>query len=160
MTLSVSTSGKQNAVLTTASPPAGTTKYKIERKLWFSPSVISDVSYLEIAETTNAVYNDYPRPLTTGSTPVNLRIAYKVTPFASGSYGTAVEATNTDEGFQIASVTDAQITSSGALGSATSAGTFSNTYLAQAESKPTGSTNSDQESWVITEILPLTASSV
>ena len=158
MTLAVSTTGKQNAVLTISSPPAGTTKYKIERKLWFSPSVITDVSYLEIAETTSTTYNDYPRPVTISD--VSLRSAYKVTPFVSGSWGTAVEENNSTNGFQIAAVTDTEISNSGVLGAATSAGTFSNTYIAQTEVKPSPGANLDQETWVVLEILPLTASSV
>ena len=155
--LSISAANKQYVVLTIdgGSKPSGTEKYRIERK----ENSLSSANYLIVAETTSAVYNDHPRPRNLAGNLIAWDYRVKAYLTASG-WDSGIVDDNAGSGYEIAAVTDAQITSSGALGAATSAGTFSNTYLAQAESKPTGSTNSDQETWVILEILPLTASSV
>lgn len=155
--LSISTASKQYAVLTIdgGSKPGGTEKYRIERK----ENSLSSAKYLIVAETTSAVYNDHPRPRNLAGAQIAWDYRVKAYLTASG-WDSGIVDDNSGNGYTIAAVTDTEITNSGVLGAATSAGTFSNTYLAQAESKPSPGTNLDQETWVVLEILPLTASSV
>jgi hypothetical protein len=154
--LSVNTTNLQYAVLTIDGGGAKDStiwKYRVFRK----ENLQADSFYYELGETDTTSYIDHPRPRNLAGAQISW--AYRVQAYVFGS-GWSTGTSRTVTGVTIAAVTDAEIQSSGVLGAATSAGTFSNTYLAQAESKPTGSTNLDQESWVICEILPLTVSSV
>jgi hypothetical protein len=151
-TLSVSTANKQHAVLTldSGTKPSGTEKYQIERK----ESSVSD--YLLSAETTSAVYNDHPRPRNADSTSAltwDYRARAYLTASGWSSYSTPVT------GNSISPITDTQVGSIDVLGAATSAGTFSNTYITNSETIGS-SPNQDKDTLVLCEIIPLTTGSV
>jgi len=132
------------------SKPSGTWKYGIERK----EKSASD--WLSIKETTSAVYVDHPRPTDTAGTQIEWNYRVRAYIFIGG-WTAYLPSPIVDTA--IATVTDGQIASSGILGSVTSAGSFNNTYITQGESMPTTGANLDRNTWVVTEILPLTISS-
>ena len=151
MTLSVNDSN-QYVVFTmdSGTKPTNTWKYEIQRKETGQASSY----YYTITKTSDATYTDHPRPTNASGTQITWD--YRVRPYIFGTgWSTWVEET----GVAISSVNDTQISNSGVLSTATSSGNMNNTYLAQGETKPSGSTNLDENTWVVTEILPLTVSS-
>jgi len=156
--LTVTTTNLQSVSITIdgGTKPATVWKYRIERK---ENSQAASYYYI-VTETSSPTYTDYarPRPVAISGYPTNpISWDYRVKAYI---FGSGWDAGLTSTGHTIAAITDAQITSTGVLGSATSSGTFSNTYISQTETKPSAGTNLFQESLVVCEILPLTVSSV
>jgi hypothetical protein len=124
--------------------------YKIERARNVLP-----LAYLVIYETELALLYDHPRGWGPDGSGLSWRYRAYAYITASSSYDTVSSAYI----ITIATPTNAQIDYSGVTEPTTSAGTFSNTYIAQTESKPVGDWSELQETWAVTEILPLAASS-
>ena len=138
--------------------PATTGHYLIQRR----PNGAAASDYLTIYKTTSATVYDHPRPRDTAGTTLTdtqLLWAYRAYSYitATSTYDTAVEDDNSGSGFGIPTVVVLDITSTGVAEPTTSAGTMSNTYLAQAETAPTNAY--DKDSWTTTKVIPLAASS-
>jgi len=147
----VTTTSLQSAtlLLDSGTKPATTDHYLIKRK----PSGTAFAVYLVIYKTTEATIYDHPRPRSPDGTQLNWDyIAYSYIT-ATSSYDSGISVTNK----RIAVVTDAQIQGSSVAEPTTSGGTISNTYLAQTETKPTD--KPDEDSWTVTRVIPLAASS-
>ena len=164
--LVITTSGLQSVKLTIdggVTKPAATGHYKITRK----PNGTSASAYLQVFKTELVVIHDHPRPRSPDGT--QLLWDYKVYSYitASSSYDSGTEDDNSGSGFGIAEIDDSAtdattyIDPSGVaeptikVGGVTS--TISNTYLAQAESVTTNAY--DRDSWTVTKVIPLAASS-
>lgn len=157
--LAITTSNLQSVQITIdgGTKPGTTGHYKIMRK----PNAAS--TYLQVFKTELAVIHDHPRPRSPDGT--QLLWDYKVYSYitASSSYDSGTEDDNSGSGFGIAEIdttaTDATtyIDPSGVAEPTTSAGTMGNTYLAQAESVTTNAY--DRDSWTVTKVIPLAASS-
>ena len=159
--LAITTSNLQSVQITIdgGTKPGATGHYKITRK----PNGTSASAYLQVFKTELAVIHDHPRPRSPDGT--QLLWDYKVYSYitASSSYDSGTEDDNSGSGFGIAEIdttaTDATtyIDPSGVAEPTTSAGTMGNTYLAQAESVTTNAY--DRDSWTVTKVIPLAASS-
>ena len=139
--------------LDSGTKPATIGHYKIER----ARNVAPYTDYLVIYETELALLYDHPRAWYSDSG-VSTGISWRYRAYA---YITATSSYDTVSGIyviNIATPTNAQIDYSGVTEPTTSAGTFSNTYIAQAEAKPVIGADV-QETWAVTGILPLAASS-
>jgi hypothetical protein len=129
--------------------PGTTDHYLIKRKPNGTPFAI----YLVIYKTTEATVYDHPRSRSPDGTLLNWDyVAYSYIT-ATSSYDSGIAVTSNS----IQPVTTAQITSTGIAEPTTSGGTISNTYLAQAETAP--SNTYDKDSWTVTKVIPLAASS-
>tara|TARA_R110000751_G_scaffold47777_2_gene106846 strand:- start:262 stop:732 length:471 start_codon:yes stop_codon:yes gene_type:complete len=153
VSFTVTTLGLQSATLEMdgGTKPGTTGHYLIKRKPNGTPFAI----YLVIYKTTEATVYDHPRSQNTAGVVISWDyVAYSyITATSSYDSGIAVM------GPSIQPVTDAQIISSGVAEPTSSVGTISNTYLAQTETKPTGSTNLDENTWTVTKVIPLAVSS-
>lgn len=128
--------------------------YKIER----ARNVTPFTDYLVIYETELALLYDHPRAWYANNLGVSTGISWRYRAYA---YITATSSYDTVSGvyiINIATPTNAQIDYSGVSEPTTSAGTFSNTYIAQTEPKPTIGADV-QETWAVTRILSLAVSS-
>ena len=168
----VTTTGLQSATLLMdgGTKPGTTGHYLIKRKPHFMADGVTTTpfaDYLVIYKTTEATVYDHPRSQNTAGVVISWdynAYAY-ITATSSDDSGIAVTinsihpvTTAQIQSTGIAAPTNAQIDYSGVTEPTTSAGTFSNTYIAQAEAKPV--TGADvQETWAVTGILPLAASS-
>ena len=124
--------------------------YKIER----ARNVTPFTDYLVIYETELALLYDHPRAWG----PDGGGLAWRYRAYA---YITASSSYDTVSGvyiINIATPTNAQIDYSGVSEPTTSAGTFSNTYIAQTETKPAIGIDV-QDTWAVTRILSLAVSS-
>ncbi|MBT3711486.1 MAG: hypothetical protein HOG19_18730 [Gammaproteobacteria bacterium] len=147
----VTTLGLQSATLEMdgGTKPGTTDHYLIKRKPNGTPFAI----YLVIYKTTEATVYDHPRSRSPDGTLLNWDyVAYSYIT-ATSSYDSGIAVTSNS----IQPVTTAQITSTGIAEPTTSGGTISNTYLAQAETAP--SNTYDKDSWTVTKVIPLAASS-
>ena len=147
----VTTLGLQSATLEMdgGTKPGTTGHYLIKRKPNGTPFPI----YLVIYKTTEATVYDHPRSRSPDGTLLNWDyVAYSYIT-ATSSYDSGIAVTSNS----IQPVTTAQITSTGIAEPTTSGGTISNTYLAQAETAP--SNTYDKDSWTVTKVIPLAASS-
>jgi hypothetical protein len=160
--LAITTSNLQSVKLTSdggITKPAATGHYKITRK----PNGTSASAYLQVFKTELVVIHDHPRPRSPDGT--QLLWDYKVYSYitASSAYDVGIEDDNGGSGYGIAEIeyTAASATTyidpSGVAEPTTSAGTMGNTYLAQAESVTTN--DYDRDSWTVTKVIPLAASS-
>ena len=125
--------------------------YKIER----ARNVAPYTDYLVIYETELALLYDHPRAWGPDGSALSWRYRAYAYITASSSYDTV----SSSYIINIATPTNTQIDYSGVEEPATSAGTLSNTYIAQTESKPVGYWDDIQNTWTVAEILPLAASS-
>ena len=151
VTFTVTTLGLQSATLEMdgGTKPGTTGHYLIKRKPNGTPFPI----YLVIYKTTEATVYDHPRSRSPDGTLLNWDyVAYSYIT-ATSSYDSGIAVTSNS----IQPVTTAQITSTGIAEPTTSGGTISNTYLAQAETAP--SNTYDKDSWTVTKVIPLAASS-
>ena len=163
--LAITTSNLQSVKLTIdgGTKPGATGHYKITRK------ANAASTYLRVFTTELAVVHDHPRPRSPDGT--QLLWDYKVHSYitASSSYDSGIEDDNSGSGFGIAEI-DATATAattyidpSGVaeptikVGGVTS--TISNTYLAQAEVISYPDNAYDRDSWTVTKVIPLAASS-
>ena len=161
--LAITTSNLQSVKLTIdgGTKPGATGHYKITRK------ANAASTYLRVFTTELAVVHDHPRPRSPDG--AQLLWDYKVHSYitASSSYDSGIEDDNSGSGFGIAGI-DATATDATTyidpssvaeptikVGGVTS--TISNTYLAQAESVTTNAY--DIDSWTVTKVIPLAASS-
>jgi len=126
--------------------------YKIER----TRSGFTD--YLVIYETELALLYDHPRAWYADSLGASTGIPWRYRAYAYVTATGIYDDVSDEWVINIATPTNTQIDYSGVLEPATSAGTFSNTYLAQTEAKPTIGADV-QETWAIIGILPLSVSS-
>ena len=159
--LAITTSNLQSVKLTIdgGTKPGATGHYKITRK------ANAASTYLQVFTTELAVVHDHPRPRSPDGT--QLLWDYKVHSYitASSSYDSGIEDDNSGSGFGIAEIdataTDATtyIDPSGVAEPTTSAGTMGNTYLAQAEVISYPDNAYDRDSWTVTKVIPLAASS-
>ena len=133
--------------------PTGTDHYLIQRR----PNAEAASAYLTVHNTQAATVYDHPRPRDPDG--VQLLWAYRAQAYitATSSYDTAIEDDNSGSGYGIPTVVALDITSTGVEEPTTSSGTMSNTYLAQAETAPANSY--DKDSWTVTKVIPLAASS-
>ena len=157
--LAITTSNLQSVQITIdgGTKPAATGHYKITRK------ANAASTYLQVFTTELAVVHDHPRPRSPDGT--QLLWDYKVFSYitASSSYDSGIEDDNSGSGFGIDEIDDSAtdattyIDPSSVAEPTTSAGTMGNTYLAQAESVTTNAY--DRDSWTVTKVIPLAASS-
>jgi hypothetical protein len=166
--LAITTSNLQSVQITIdgGTKPGTTGHYKITRRP--HSTAVPGPPYLNVMETVLAVVYDHPRPRSTVgvlATDTQLLWDYKVYSYitATSSYDVGIEDTNSTAGYGIAEIeyTAASATTyidpSGVAEPTTSAGTMGNTYLAQAESVTTNAY--DRDSWTVTKVIPLAASS-
>jgi len=160
--LAITTSDLQSVKLTIdggVTKPAATGHYKITRK------ANAASTYLQVFTTESVVVHDHPRPRSSDG--AQLLWDYKVYSYitASSSYDSGIEDNNSGSGFGIAGInlteTDATtyIDPSGVAEPTTSAGTMGNTYLTQAEVISYPDNAYDRDSWTVTKVIPLAASS-
>ena len=159
--LAITTTNLQSVKITIdgGTKPSGTDHYKIMRK----PNGTAASSYLQVYKTTLALIYDHPRPRSPDGT--QLEWDYKVYSYitASSAYDSGTEDDNSGAGYGIAEITNSSsdattyIDPSGVAEPTTSAGTISNTYIAQPESVTTNAF--DRDTWTVTKVIPLGASS-
>lgn len=160
--LAITTSNLQSVKLTIdggVTKPAATGHYKITRK------ANAASTYLQVFTTESVVVHDHPRPRSPDGT--QLLWDYKVHSYitASSSYDSGIEDDNSGSGFGIAEIDDSAtdattyIDPSSVAEPTTSAGTMGNTYLAQAEVISYPDNAYDRDSWTVTKVIPLAASS-
>lgn len=160
--LAITTSNLQSVKLTIdgGTKPAATGHYKIMRRP--HSTVVPGPPYLNVMETVLAIVYDHPRPRSPEG--VQLFWDYKVYSYitAAAAYTTPIEDTT---GFGIDEIEDTAasattyIDPSGVAEPTTSAGTMGNTYLAQAEVISYPDNAYDRDSWTVTKVIPLAASS-
>jgi len=126
--------------------------YKIERARNVAP-----FAYLVIYETELALLYDHPRAWYSDSG-VSTGISWRYRAYAYITATSSYDTVSSEYIINIATPTNAQIDYSGVSEPTTSAGTFSNTYIAQTEAKPTIGADV-QETWAVTRILSLAVSS-
>ena len=159
--LAITTANIQSVKITIdgGTKPSGTDHYKIMRK----PNGTAASAYLQVYKTSLALIYDHPRPRSPEA--VQLLWDYKVYSYitASSAYDSGTEDDNGGSGYGIEEITNSSsdattfIDPSGVAEPTTSVGTMGNTYLAQAETVNTN--DFDRDSWTVTKVIPLAASS-
>ena len=153
--LAVTTTGLLSVKLTFdgGTRPGTIGHYKIERRR------NGTTDFLVIHETEQAIVYDRPRAWYADSLGAYTGISWDYRGYAYITASSSYDTVSVTHITNIATPTNAQIDYSGVLEPATSAGTFSNTYLAQTEAKPVIGIDV-QETWAVIGILPLSVSSV
>ena len=147
----VTTTGLQSATLVMdgGTKPEATGHYLIKRR----PQGTAFSENLVIYKTEEATAYDHPRPRSPDGTLLTWNYTAYSYITATSSYDSGIGVSNKS----IQPVTTAQIQSTGIAEPTTSGGTISNTYLAQTETAPSNSY--DKDSWTVTKVIPLAASS-
>ena len=158
VSFTVATTGLQSATLLmdAGTKPGTTGHYLIKRKPHFKADGVTTTpfaDYLVIYKTTEATVYDHPRSQNTAGVVISWDYNAYSYITATSSYDSGIAVTSKS----IQPVTTAQIQSTGIAEPTTSAGTMSNTYLAQTEMAPSNAY--DKDSWTVTKVIPLAVSS-